>query len=663
MVRAVRPDLFHHTPKAQKLRKLIRDCIDLSYRTVSMNFHVWDDIEEHYRAFRPIDEDDIESIRKNNVQKIVVPIQFATMQTMTTFMMEVFTALKPVLRVRGADPTSVHPARIMELLLDYDYRGNRGYFFLQQWFLNAYRYGYAPAENSWETRQVLRKRMGQSKPAGSLMIEGVEYNVPGDMQYVNDWFTTFEGNKWTLIDPRTWFPDPRVPISRFQDGQFCGRRTYIHDNDLRKMEDSSLFFNVGEIPEGGRSTRGGATRDSESGMDDNRRSRINPMQALELELTEARRSRMHVNEQIIIELEPAEYDLSDEDRPQQWLFNLIDDDTIVRAEQSPFIRFNFEVLESYPDMLATMSQGLMELTEPLSDHMSFLFNSHMANVRKAINDMLVVDPSKIDLRDLLDPKAGKIIRLLPAAYNMDLDKVVKQLVVQDITQGHIADSKMIIELWERITGATSAMFGQVAGGRRTAAELQGVFKSSGSRMKMQADVFSSEGVAPFTEQMSILRQENMSEEQFIEIAGVAAERLGVQKERIVEGFMKVQRDHIQGNFHFPAEEGVLPQDRAQMAEILKGVFETVAKAPFLTQAFDPVEIFKESVRQYGMHNIDDFLRKGVKSNVQIVPPDVVRNGVAKKQLAPVGRPDQGVRTAERSLTTEGFANGAGRPRD
>src|SRR5437762_12024460 len=131
-------DLLPGSPKSNRLVKYIRDRFDLSWRTYSQSFPTWDMAEMHYRAFREIDDDDRESLDKNQVRKIVVPIQFATIQTMVTFMMEVFTALPPVLKVKGSDPASVHPANIMEVCLDYDYRGNRGYFLLQQLFLNIF---------------------------------------------------------------------------------------------------------------------------------------------------------------------------------------------------------------------------------------------------------------------------------------------------------------------------------------------------------------------------------------------------------------------------------------------------------------------------------------------------------------------------------------------
>src|SRR3989304_1987795 len=130
-----------------------------------------------------------------------------------------------------------------------------------------------------------------------------------------------------------------------------------------------------------------------------------------------------------------------------------------------------------------MSQGMMELTEPLAQHMNFLFNSHMANVRKAVNDRFLGDPSRIDLNDFLDPE-NSVVRLLPAAYGSNPAEALQQLSVVDITKGHLTDSQAVLEIWERITGATSHMFGQISSGRRTALELQGVFRQSGARLKM-----------------------------------------------------------------------------------------------------------------------------------------------------------------------------------
>jgi hypothetical protein len=217
------------------------------------------------------------------------------------------------------------------------------------------------------------------------------------------------------------------------------------------------------------------------------------------------------------------------------------------------------------------------------------------------------------------------------------------------------------------------MYGIVASSRKTGREMEALNKSAASRMKMMADLMSAECLAPFTERCAITRQENMSVEQFIEISGRTAQELGVPPEAIIENWLKVSKDHITGVFEYPAQEGVLPNDRQQAGTMFQKLFETVAKVPLLMQTFDPVEIFKETVRQGGIHNIDDFLRKGIQANTQIVGSDQFQNmknggkiqpygGGSGSGGGPRGRPNQGVREARQELGINGVFDGAGTPR-
>jgi hypothetical protein len=191
-------------------------------------------------------------------------------------------------------------------------------------------------------------------------------------------------------------------------------------------------------------------------------------------------------------------------------------------------------------------------------------------------------------------------------------------------------------------------------------------------MKMIADLISSTGVAPLTEQMAELRKENMTLTQFVEIAGQTAADLGVRPEEIVEGFLAMKKDHLDGVFSYPAEEGVLPQDRAGAADYLDGLLEKVVKAPFLAQVFDPVAIAREGIRQRGIHNIDDFLNKGIIAQTGIFSPEMINEYLQRRSIepipiggngAPVGRPDEGVVSGREGLSVAGAINGAGRPRD
>src|SRR5262249_24525294 len=154
-------------------------------------------------------------------------------------------------------------------------------------------------------------------PSSKMTIDGLDVTVPGPMQMMRDYFTTFEGNKWEIIDNRYFFPDPRWPLTRFQEGEFCAHRNFIHDNELKKMEDEDLFFNTTRTkPSTG---YGGGVGDEETGAQNNRRDRVTPEGAFQKELMDAKRNRMHINEQIVMEIVPRDWELDDVDQPEDWL--------------------------------------------------------------------------------------------------------------------------------------------------------------------------------------------------------------------------------------------------------------------------------------------------------------------------------------------------------
>jgi hypothetical protein len=64
-------------------------------------------------------------------------------------------------------------------------------------------------------------------------------------------------------------------------------------------------------------------------------------------------------------------------------------------------------------------RSMLEQLKPLNDVLTWLFNSHFYNVRKALNDQFVIDPSRIMMRDALDPEPGRMMRLKPTAYGTD----------------------------------------------------------------------------------------------------------------------------------------------------------------------------------------------------------------------------------------------------
>ena len=78
--------------------------------------------------------------------------------------------------------------------------------------------------------------------------------------------------------------------------------------------------------------------------------------------------------------------------------------------------------------------GPLDFLGPIQDTLSWFINSHIHNVRTALNNMFVVDPSIVELQDLKNPSPGKIIRVKRSAYGQDVKSVLQQLEVQESRQ-------------------------------------------------------------------------------------------------------------------------------------------------------------------------------------------------------------------------------------
>src|SRR5690606_10832997 len=103
------------------------------------------------------------------------------------------------------------------------------------------------------------------------------------------------------------------------------------------------------------------------------------------------------------------------------------------------------------------------IVEELQNLIDFLFTSHIANVKRVINDNLVVDPSMVNIHDVLDNKPGKVIRLRRRVWGKGgIRDVIDQLKVTDVTQGHVQDAVFLQGLLQQFTAATDPVQGTFA---------------------------------------------------------------------------------------------------------------------------------------------------------------------------------------------------------
>jgi len=326
---------------------------------------------------------------------------------------------------------------------------------------------------------------------------------------------------------------------------------------------------------------------------------------------------------VYVRLVPKEWKLGNSSVPQKWVFLLADNDVIIQAKPLGYYhdKFPFEVLEQEVDGHAFYSRSMMEITRPLNDVLTWLVNTHFYNVRKALNDQFVVDPSRIVMKDIMNPEPGKLIRLKPAAYGVDVKTVVAQLPVQDITRSNLNDSQMVNELISRVTGINDNIMGAVNTGRRSATEVRSSTTFGINRLKTMTEYYSAMGFAPLTEQMIQTTQQFMQEDRYYRVVGDLA--IGGP-----DRFLKVSPDDIAGFYDWVPVDGTLPVDRMSQVNMWVQLFSQMQQLPQIAMQYDMGRIFAFVAQLAGLKNINQF-------KINVVPNGAMANGVQAGNVIPI----------------------------
>jgi hypothetical protein len=239
-----------------------------------------------------------------------------------------------------------------------------------------------------------------------------------------------------------------------------------------------------------------------------------------------------------------------------------------------------------------------------------------------MNNQFVVDPSRVVMKDLLDPRPGNVIRLKPEAYGTDPKLAVAQLPVMDITRNHLADFQMMLGVGERVGGANDQILGMLAdGGRKTATEVRTSTSFGINRLKTIAEFCSICGFDPLSMKMLSNSQQFYDMEMKLRIVGDLAMNAGPQ-------FIMVDPSMIAGFYDFVPVDGTLPIDRMAQVGIWKELFQAVLSVPAIGMQYDLGGIFTWVAQLAGMKNINQF-------KIQVTPDQVLAAQMQQGNMVPM----------------------------
>jgi hypothetical protein len=617
-------DLAPGSKLHNKIRDEVMERAFSSAKIMSRRHAAWNKVDFTLTAYIPTDEKE-ELLKEKDSRKpvsIVFPYSYTVLETLLSYYVAAFLQ-DPIFRYEGVGPSDVVGAILLEKLIALQCIKNKIGLNLHTQARDAFSYGFGVVTPTWVTEYG---RKSVKKVSGGFLGFGSKSTTVLENQLL------FEGNALENIDPYLYLPDTNVPIHTPQAGEFTG---WLNNTNIMTLLDEERndeeLFNVKYLRKlkGRRSalfTGDNSGRNTKSGMDTQNRFADDISNATD-------------RVKMFIRLIPKDWGLSNNEYPEMWYFELGADEIVLKAKPANLDHNKYPVSVIAPDYdgysLAPISR--IEILYGMQGVLDFMFNSHVANVRKAINDMIIYDPYLVNSNDLKNPSPGKLIRLRRPAWGKGVKDVAMQLGISDVTRGNIADSTWLVQWMDRISGADSAMSGSLRQGgpdRLTGAEFQGTRAGGLNRLERIAKVVGMQGLQDIGMFFGYHNKQMMTNDSYIRMAGdwqdVLMQEYGQSMDR---GRIIVSPDQLDINYNVMVRDGSIPG--GNYADVWVQLFQILGQNPQLAQNFDVVRIFTHIARNLGAKNVNDFVKRGGGIQPKSMSNEAVSQQVQAGNLVPL----------------------------
>jgi hypothetical protein len=455
-------------PKVQALMEHARHLVDISRGKMAEYYDMWDNHHATYNGHRCLDKNDKKAIREGRPTKQVVPMTYAKVQTFKSFCDQVLWQ-RP--RFFELTPTGIEDEDLreqLELCVDRDVQRNKFKVVIDQFLTDLCKFDLAITQTSWKedvtwiTEEVEEGgRIAFGKRIGASLVPKTRKVIKSQGNYVEN------------ISPYKWFPDWRVPVKRFHEGEFCADEACYSVMQLRKQE---IMKEVAGIDQVRHLEQERATM----------RSKISRLQEMDFEAPGKAGNGLVIT-RIQMRIVPFDFDLIDGEKLGQekhpvlyhvWIAN---DQRVIRLEPMNYLHdeFLYDVAQFENDEHEFINQGLAGIVDKMQETIDWFINARVESVTRTIDNQLIVDPLGVEMSTVL--QRSRVIQLKKGAARTGVDRYVKQMQVQDVTTNHLADVKSLTEMLDYVTGVNENLSGQYNRGRRSATEARVVSQGASGR--------------------------------------------------------------------------------------------------------------------------------------------------------------------------------------
>lgn len=562
----------------------VRKLKDLSHKEMARMYSDWDYHDQIFRSKRDLDRQDQKALAKKEPTKLIVPLAFSQIMTFVAFAVQTVTQNSRFFELEyegNHDPMNRILKESLELILERDLRRNKWNAFLVQFFLDVSRFWVGCAEVCYkEEYRNIRVQGTQSVPG----IFGTAPTEEATDSYQQ--IPTFIGNRVYPISPYRFFPDTRLPLTRFQEGEFCASEDMFSMSSLRS--DAETLFNLDKIPKMSEKDyrwRRANTRIEEMAYIPDARAQDAATVTGSMVTSGA-----VVVTKMVFDVVPNNFEidgekvLGTEKFPVRYICWYANDKTIIRFEEAYYLhgQFPYIAAQYMPDQQKTVNEGLSSVCDQITNLITWKLNAHLQSQKNSVRSKFVVDPAGIDTKNL--DSDNPYIFLKKNASSTGVDRWIKQFVTTDVTAGVMQDVAALKDLLEGITGISGAMQGQYSSGRRSATQDRVVAQGASARAKTTLSSIWDEAFEPLGKQLLANNRQEMDEDTFYRIVGPGpfGPDLNVPKE-ILYQFFKSDPVSIATAEDFFVFDGTTPSEKAYLAQSLQEIFMLIMQNPTIMQ--------------------------------------------------------------------------------
>lgn len=594
----------------------LKQLLAISRTEMAKQYDQWDYFDQVYRGERQPDKQDKKAMERGEPTKLIIPLTYAQVETFTSFGYSTFNQRDTYYTLIASGVEDEQPAKIGEAVLEQNltynkYKATK----LNQHLTDIARFGIGITKTSWVNDKVPIVSQVPDPTQVATQDPSLPAPVQPKMKTQVDYVTKYQGNKIVNVSPFRFFPDVRLPLTRWAEGEFAADEQEESRASMEEKQKAGLVAGlefVADLPIESFKDRRLAflTKNTLTA----------PEQAKRYFLLTEYQIRLNPSK---VEIDEGVFINPDVDCEQIYFVWVLNDDRIVRIDEagSNHEEFGYDVAQFFDDQNRFINLSLCEILSALQDTATWFLNARITSVRKSIFNQLVADPAGVEIGDI--EARSPVIRLKQGRGGSGVDTWIKQLQVTDTTQGHMQDVGGLSGLAKEASGINENLLGQFSPGRRSAKEASNVANYAASRlMKILACIWES-SEAPRGRKMLSNARQGLDAETLVRVYGQQNTQENMQAAmQLVPGLapqqpslgvplyqmQKVTKANLIGTYDFAVFNGTLPSQRAAMANVIMEYLQNAMKDPRVTMVsgLDPQLMLLEALELMGIRNVQRF---------------------------------------------------------